>query len=48
MKKQLKYRLVQLLQNKKEILLSYYRDGIFHAMYINALQIESMTKKQCT
>ncbi len=40
MQEQLQIGLVQSLQNKEEILISYYRDGIVHDMYINVLHIE--------
>ncbi|MGX5528548.1 YolD-like family protein [Bacillus toyonensis] len=43
MKEQLQIRLVQSLQNKEEIHISYYRDGIVQDMYINVLHIELMT-----
>ncbi|MBE7098117.1 YolD-like family protein [Bacillus cereus] len=43
-KEQLQIRLVQSLQNKEEILISYYRDGMVHDMYINVLHIEPMTR----
>ncbi|WP_321158962.1 YolD-like family protein [Bacillus mycoides] len=44
MKEQLQIGLVQLLQNKEKILISYYRDGMVHDMYINILYIEPMTR----
>ncbi|EJQ44584.1 hypothetical protein IEE_02774 [Bacillus cereus BAG5X1-1] len=44
MKEQLQIWLVQSLQNKEEILISYYRDGMAHDMYINVLHIEPMTR----
>ncbi|PHE68521.1 YolD-like family protein [Bacillus wiedmannii] len=44
MKEQLQIGLVQSLQNKEEILISYYRDGMVHNMYINVLHIEPMLK----
>ncbi|PGA32086.1 YolD-like family protein [Bacillus wiedmannii] len=44
MKEQLQIGLVQSLQNKEEILISYYRDGMIHEMYINVLHIEPMLK----
>lgn len=44
MQEQLQIGLVQSLQTKEEILISYYRDGMVHDMYINALHIEPMTK----
>lgn len=44
MKEQLQIGLIQSLQNKEEILISYYRDGMIHDMYINVLHIEPMLK----
>ncbi|MED0876544.1 YolD-like family protein [Bacillus mobilis] len=44
MKEQLQIGLVHSLQNKEEILISYYRDGMVHDMYINVLHIEPMLK----
>ncbi|MGH0513374.1 YolD-like family protein [Bacillus cereus] len=44
MKEQQQIWLVQSLQNKEEILISYYRDGMVHDMYINVLHIEPMTR----
>ncbi|MED2186827.1 YolD-like family protein [Bacillus wiedmannii] len=44
MQEQLQIGLVQSLQNKEEILISYYRDGMVQDMYINVLHIEPMTK----
>ncbi|MED1093999.1 YolD-like family protein [Bacillus paramycoides] len=44
MKEQLQHGIIQSLQNKEEILISYYRDGMLHDMYINVLHIEPMTK----
>ncbi|MFJ6194417.1 YolD-like family protein [Bacillus thuringiensis] len=44
MKEQLQISLVQSLQNKEEIHISYYRDGIVQDMYINVLHIEPMIK----
>ncbi|NRQ69741.1 YolD-like family protein [Bacillus cereus] len=44
MKKQLQIGLVQSLQNKEEIHISYYRDGMVHDMYINVLHIEPITR----
>ncbi|MRS25924.1 YolD-like family protein [Bacillus sp. RIT694] len=44
MKEQLQIGLVQSLQNKEEILISYYRDGMVHDMYISVLHIEPMLK----
>lgn len=40
MKEQLQIWLVQSLQNKEEILISYYRNRMVHDMYINVLQRE--------
>ena len=44
MKEKLQIWLVQSLQNKEEILISYYRDGMVHDMYINVLHIEPMMR----
>ncbi|MGN4944562.1 YolD-like family protein [Bacillus cereus group sp. MYBK104-1] len=44
MQEQLQIGLVQSLQNKEEILISYYRDEMVQDMYINVLHIELMTK----
>ncbi|MEJ3738140.1 YolD-like family protein [Bacillus cereus group sp. BceL035] len=44
MQEQLQIGLVQSLQNKEEILISYYRDGLIHDMYINVLHMEPMTR----
>ncbi|WP_369355598.1 YolD-like family protein [Lysinibacillus capsici] len=44
MQEQLQIGLVQSLQNKEEILISYYRDGMVQDMYINVLHIEPMTR----
>ncbi|PDZ02125.1 3-oxoacyl-ACP synthase [Bacillus cereus] len=44
MQEQLQICLVQSLQTKEEILISYYRDGMVHDMYINVLHIEPMTR----
>ncbi|VXC69840.1 YolD-like family protein [Bacillus mycoides] len=44
MKEQLQHGLVQSMQNKEEILISYYRDGMVHDMYINVTHIEPMIK----
>ncbi|UTG85130.1 YolD-like family protein [Bacillus paranthracis] len=44
MQEQLQIGLVQSLQNKQEILISYYRDGMVQDMYINVLHIEPMTR----
>ncbi|MEI5924035.1 YolD-like family protein [Bacillus sp. TD10] len=49
MQEQLQIGIVQSLQNKEEILISYYRDGLIHDMYINVLHIDPMTKTvDCT
>ncbi|MCP1284052.1 YolD-like family protein [Bacillus sp. S0635] len=44
MQEQLQLGLVQSLQTKEEILISYYRDGMVQDMYINVLHIEPMTR----
>ncbi|KXI78649.1 hypothetical protein ACS52_11315 [Bacillus cereus] len=44
MQEQLQIGLVHSLQNKEEIHISYYRDGMVHDMYINVLHIEPMLK----
>ncbi|PHB61684.1 3-oxoacyl-ACP synthase [Bacillus wiedmannii] len=44
MKEQLQIGLVQSLQTKEEISISYYRDGMVQDMYINVLHIEPMLK----
>lgn len=44
MKEQLQIGLFQSLQNKEEVHISYYRDGIVQDMYINVLHIEPMTR----
>lgn len=44
MQEQLQIGIVHSLQNKEEILISYYRDGLIHDMYINVLYIDPMTK----
>lgn len=44
MKEQLQIGLIQSLQNKEEIHISYYRDGMVQDMYINVLHIEPMTR----
>ncbi|HDR7709662.1 TPA: YolD-like family protein [Bacillus cereus] len=44
MKEQLQIGLVQSLQNKEEIHIYYYRDGMVQDMYINVLHIEPMTR----
>lgn len=44
MQEQLQIGLVQSLQTKEGILISYYRDGMVHDMYINVLHIEPRTR----
>ena len=44
MKEQLERGMINSMQNKQEILISYYRDGIIQDMYINVLHIEPMTR----
>ncbi|MEW4153386.1 YolD-like family protein [Bacillus thuringiensis] len=44
MKEQLQIGLMQSLQSKEEIHISYYRDGKVQDMYINVLHIEPMLK----
>ncbi|MDM5433466.1 YolD-like family protein [Bacillus hominis] len=44
MKEKLQIWLVQSIQNKEEILISYYRNRIVHDMYINVLHIDPMTR----
>ena len=44
MQEQLQIGLVQSLKTKEEVLISYYRDGMVHDMYINVLHIEPMTR----
>ncbi|PEX67018.1 YolD-like family protein [Bacillus cereus] len=44
MKEQLQIGLLHSLQNKEEIHIYYYRDGMVHDMYINVLHIEPMTR----
>ncbi|MDA1631776.1 YolD-like family protein [Bacillus cereus] len=44
MQEQLQIGLVQSLQAKEEILISYYRDGMVQDMYINVLHIEPTLK----
>ncbi|MED2789714.1 YolD-like family protein [Bacillus thuringiensis] len=44
MKEQLQIGLIQSLQNKEEIHISYYRDGMVQDIYINVLHIEPMLK----
>ncbi|PEZ20345.1 YolD-like family protein [Bacillus cereus] len=36
--------LIHSMQNHEEILISYYRDGLIHDMYINVLNIEPMLR----
>lgn len=44
MREQIERGLIHSMQNKEEILISYYRDGIVHNMYINVSHIEPMLK----
>ncbi|EJQ51197.1 hypothetical protein IEQ_02137 [Bacillus cereus BAG6X1-2] len=44
MKEKLQIWLVQSIQNKEEILISYYRNRMVHDMYINVLHINPMTR----
>jgi len=44
MREQIEQGLIHSMQNKEEILISYYRDGIVHDMYINVSHIEPMMK----
>ncbi|QDQ07727.1 YolD-like family protein [Bacillus sp. BD59S] len=44
MREQIERGLLYSMQNKQEILISYYRDGIVHHMYINVSHIDPMTK----
>ncbi len=44
MHEQIERGLIHSMQNKEEILISYYRDGIVHNMYINVSHIEPMIK----
>lgn len=44
MKEQLQIGLMQSLQNKEEIHISYYRDGMVQDMHINVLHIEPTLK----
>ncbi|MGQ8823199.1 YolD-like family protein [Bacillus sp. NA_146.1] len=44
MREQIERGLIHSMQNKEEILISYYRDGIVHDMYINVSHIEPMIK----
>lgn len=44
MREHIKRGLIHSMQNKEEILISYYRDGIVHNMYINVSHIEPMIK----
>ena len=44
MREQIERGLIHSVQNKEKILISYYRDGIVHDMYINVLHIEPMLK----
>ncbi|UDV85424.1 YolD-like family protein [Bacillus cereus] len=44
MKEQIERNLIHSMQTHEEILISYYRDGLIHDMYINVLHIEPMLK----
>ncbi|MGG0260538.1 YolD-like family protein [Bacillus mycoides] len=44
MKEQLQHGLIHSMQSKEEILITYYRDGMVHDMYITVLHIEPITK----
>ncbi|MGG1340165.1 YolD-like family protein [Bacillus toyonensis] len=44
MKEQIEHSLIRSMQSKEEILISYYRDGIIHEMYINVQHMEPMLK----
>lgn len=44
MKEKLQIWLVQSIQNKEEILISYHRNRMVHDMYINVLHINPMTR----
>ena len=44
MKEQIERSLIHSMQSKEEILVSYYRDGLIHDMYITVLHIEQMLK----
>ncbi|MEK4620619.1 YolD-like family protein [Bacillus sp. FSL K6-0273] len=44
MQEQIERSLIYSMQSKKEISISYYRDGMVHDMYINVLHIEPMTR----
>ncbi|PEL75428.1 3-oxoacyl-ACP synthase [Bacillus toyonensis] len=44
MKEQLQHGLIHSMQNKEEVLISYYRYGIVHDMYIYVSHIEPMIK----
>jgi len=44
MQEQIERSLIDSMQSKEEISISYYRDGMVHDMYINVLHIEPMLK----
>ncbi|PHA98731.1 3-oxoacyl-ACP synthase [Bacillus toyonensis] len=44
MKEQIERSLIHSMQTHEEILVSYYRDGLIHDMYINVQHIEPMLK----
>ncbi|MED2847066.1 YolD-like family protein [Bacillus toyonensis] len=44
MQEQIERGLIQSMQTHEEILISYYRDGLIHDMYINVKHIEPMLK----
>ncbi|AHA71038.1 3-oxoacyl-ACP synthase [Bacillus thuringiensis] len=44
MSEQIERGLIHSMQNKEEILISYYREGMVHDMYINVSHIEPMIK----
>lgn len=44
MQEQIERSLIHSMQSKEELLISYYRDGMVHDMYINVLHIEPMLK----
>ncbi|PED96061.1 YolD-like family protein [Bacillus toyonensis] len=44
MQEQIELSLIHSMQTHEEILISYYRDGLIHDMYINVQHIEPMLK----
>lgn len=44
MREQIEQGLIHSMQTHEEILISYYRDGLIHDMYINVLNIEPMLR----